>query len=50
MTKRRFLSSVEYRPLLPSDQKPPIDLNCATMEKYRPPMDKHYLVERPVFG
>ena len=38
------------RPLLPRDQKPPIDLNRATMDKYRPRMQRHYLVERPVFG
>jgi len=44
------ISDVEYRPLLPSDQKPPIDLNRALMEKYRPLMKKHYLVERPVFN
>jgi aminobenzoyl-glutamate utilization protein B len=51
--KRTFkdeIAGVEYRPLLPSDQKPPIDLNRATMDKYRPLMEKHYLAERPVFS
>jgi aminobenzoyl-glutamate utilization protein B len=51
--KRTFkdeIDGVEYRPLLPSDQKPPIDLNRATMDKYRPLMEKHYLAERPVFS
>ena len=51
--KRTFkdeIGGVEYRPLLPSDHKPPIDLNRATMEKYRPLMEKHYLVERPVLS
>jgi aminobenzoyl-glutamate utilization protein B len=51
--KRTFkdeIGGVEYRPLLPSEQKPPIDLNRATMEKYRPIMEKHYLAERPVFS
>jgi len=51
--KRTFkdeIAGVEYRPLLLSDQKPPIDLNRATMDKYRPLMEKHYLVERPVFS
>ncbi len=51
--KRTFkdeIGGVEYRPLLPSDQKPPIDLNRATMDKYRPLMEKHYLAERPVFS
>jgi aminobenzoyl-glutamate utilization protein B len=51
--KRTFkdeINGVEYRPLLPSDQKPPIDLNRATMDKYRALMEKHYLAERPVFS
>ena len=51
--KRTFkdeIGNVEYRPLLPSDQKPPIDLNRATMDKYRPLMEKHHLVEKPVFS
>jgi aminobenzoyl-glutamate utilization protein B len=51
--KRTFkdeIGVVEYRPLLPSDQKPPTDLNRAMMDKYRPLMEKHYLVEKPVFS
>jgi aminobenzoyl-glutamate utilization protein B len=51
--KRTFkdeIAGVEYRPLLSSDQKPPIDLNRAMMDKYRPLMEKHYLIERPVFS
>jgi aminobenzoyl-glutamate utilization protein B len=51
--KRTFkeeLGGVEYRPLLPCHQEPPVDLNRATMEKYRPLMAKHYLKEKPVFG
>jgi aminobenzoyl-glutamate utilization protein B len=51
--KRTFkeeLGGVEYRPLLPRHQKPPVDLNRAMMEKYRPLMAKHYLKEKPVFG
>jgi len=51
--KRTFkdeIDGVEYRPLLPSDQKPPTDLNRAAMDKYRPLMEKHYLIERPVFS
>ena len=51
--KRTFkeeLGGVEYRPLLPRDQKPPIDLNRAMMEKYRPLMAKHYLSEKPEFS
>jgi aminobenzoyl-glutamate utilization protein B len=49
-TLRDEIGGVEYRPLLPGDQKPPIDLNRATMDKYRPLMEKHYLVEKPVFS
>ncbi len=50
--KRTFkdeIGGIEYRPLLPGDQKPPLDLNRAIMDKYRPLMEKHYLVDRPVF-
>jgi aminobenzoyl-glutamate utilization protein B len=50
--KRSFkeeLGGVEYRPLLPREQKPPVDLNRATMEKYRPLLAKHYPKEKPVF-
>jgi aminobenzoyl-glutamate utilization protein B len=50
--KRTFkeeLGGVAYRPLLPRDQKPPVDLNRATMEKYRPLLAQHYLKEKPVF-
>ena len=50
--KRTFAEEIrgtEYRPLLPPDQKPPVDLNRAMMERYRPLMRKHYLKEKPVF-
>lgn len=46
---RQEIAGVEYRPLLPAEQKPPVDLNRAMMEKYRPLMAKHYLTEKPVF-
>jgi len=39
-----------YRPLLPEGQRPPQDLNAATMEKYRALMERHYVRERPVFS
>jgi hypothetical protein len=35
--------------MLPSGQEPPIDLNRATMEKFRPLLEKHYLKEKPRF-
>jgi aminobenzoyl-glutamate utilization protein B len=50
--KRTFkeeIGGVVYRPLLPAHQQPPVDLNRAMMEKYRPLMAKHYLKEKPVF-
>jgi aminobenzoyl-glutamate utilization protein B len=50
--KRTFkeeIAGVAYRPLLPAHQKPPVDLNRAMMDKYRPLMAKHYLKEKPVF-
>lgn len=43
--KRTFkaeIGDVEYRPLLPGDQKPPIDLNRTMMDKYRPLMEKQH--------
>lgn len=50
--KRAFkkeLSGAEYRSLLPPGQKPPVTLNRATMEKFRPQMAAHYLKEKPKF-
>jgi aminobenzoyl-glutamate utilization protein B len=43
------IGDTEYRPLLPPDQKPPLELNRDIMERYRPAMREHYLKERPVF-
>ena len=48
-TFKQELAGVEYKPLLPSDQKPPSDLNRTLMEKFRPAMAKHYLKETPEF-
>ena len=50
--KRTFkeeLGGTEYRSLLPPGQKPPVTLNRATMEKFRPLMAAHYLKEKPEF-
>jgi aminobenzoyl-glutamate utilization protein B len=50
--KRTFkdeIAGVEYASLLPREQKPPLDLNRATMEKFRPLLQRHYLAERPQF-
>jgi aminobenzoyl-glutamate utilization protein B len=48
-TFRREIEGVEYKPLLPKDQKPPVELNRALMERYRPLMEPHYLQELPQF-
>jgi aminobenzoyl-glutamate utilization protein B len=51
--KRTFkeeLNGIEYRPLLPPDQKPPVELNRAMMQKYRPLMAPHYVKEKPKFS
>lgn len=49
-TFREELDGTEYCSLLPADQKPPVELNRATMEKYRAEMAKYYVKERPVFA
>ena len=43
------IAGVEYKPLLPADQKPPVELNRVLMERYRPSMEPHYLQGRPEF-
>ncbi len=44
------IGDVRYRPLLPADQKPPVELNRALMEKFRPAMQAHYPAARPRFS
>ncbi len=44
------IGEVEYRPLLPPDQKPPLELNRDIMERYRPAMRAHYLKDKPAFS
>jgi len=44
------IGDVEYKPLLPPDQKPPLELNRDLMERFRPAMREHYLKEKPVFS
>jgi aminobenzoyl-glutamate utilization protein B len=43
------LGGVAYRSLLPAGQKPPVGLNRATMEKFRPQMKQYYLDKKPIF-
>ena len=39
-----------YKSLLPADQKAPVDVNAAAMEKFRPLMEPFYLKQRPRFA
>src|SRR3954467_7882785 len=41
-TSKEEIGGVEYKPMLPADQKPPLELNRAIMDKFRPAMAKHY--------
>ncbi len=49
-TFREEIGDVVYRPLLPEDQQPPLELNRALMERYRPAMEAHYPGEKPAFS
>ena len=42
-------TEMKYFPVLPPDAKPPLDLNRAMMEQFRPAMAKFYLNEHPKF-
>ncbi len=48
-TFKEEIGDVEYRPLLPPEQKPPLELNRDIMERYRPLMREHYLKDKPAF-
>ena len=48
-TFRIEIDGTEFRSLLPATQKPPVELNRALMERYRPLMEPHYLQGRPEF-
>ena len=43
------IDGTEYRSLLPATQTPPVELNRALMERYRPLMEPHYLEGMPEF-
>jgi aminobenzoyl-glutamate utilization protein B len=38
-----YIAENPYKPFLPADAEPPIDLNKELMDKWRPLMEKHYL-------
>ncbi|MFQ5850110.1 MAG: amidohydrolase [Candidatus Binatia bacterium] len=48
-TFKEEIGDIEYRPLLPPEQQPPLELNQQIMERYRPLMEQHYLREKPEF-
>ena len=43
------IGDIVYKPLIPEDQKPPVNLNREMMESFRKPMSEHYVKEKPVF-
>ena len=43
------IADTNYTPLLPADQKPPVELNRVTQEKWRGALEKHYIKETPEF-
>ena len=43
------LNGATYFNMLPPGQQPPLTLNKATMDAFRPEMRKHYVTERPRF-
>jgi aminobenzoyl-glutamate utilization protein B len=46
---RQDIKDTRYFSLLPSDAKPPLDLNREMMERFRPEMRKYYLSKKPSF-
>ncbi|MBX9757951.1 MAG: amidohydrolase [Beijerinckiaceae bacterium] len=49
-THAKEIEGVDYKSMLPPDQKPPVSLNAPTMSKYRDAMREHYIKEKPVFS
>jgi aminobenzoyl-glutamate utilization protein B len=47
---RQDIKDTSYFSLLPSDAKPPFDLNREMMERFRPEMRKYYLNKKPSFN
>ena len=44
------LGDTRWFSMLPKEQKPPVDLNRANMDRYREAMRAHYLKARPRFS
>jgi aminobenzoyl-glutamate utilization protein B len=49
-TFKEEIGDVVYRPLLPPDQTPPVELNRAQMEPWREKLKAHHVKEKPVFA
>jgi aminobenzoyl-glutamate utilization protein B len=49
-TFREEIGDTVYKPLLPPDQTPPIELNHAQMEPWRAKLAKYYIKEKPIFS
>ena len=49
-THEKEIEGVNYKSMLPPEQKPPVSLNAPTMAKYRDAMREHYIKEKPVFS
>ncbi|MCG8542845.1 MAG: amidohydrolase [Alphaproteobacteria bacterium] len=48
-THAEELGDITYRPLLPTDQQPPLGANEDLMARFRPLLEKQYLTEKPSF-
>jgi aminobenzoyl-glutamate utilization protein B len=48
-TFKTEIGGTEYKSLLPSGQKPPVQLNRVVMDKFRPLLEPHYVSEKPEF-
>ena len=48
-TFREEIAGVQFKSLLPPEQRPPLDINKELMDRFRPLMRKDYLNEKPHF-
>jgi aminobenzoyl-glutamate utilization protein B len=49
-TFKEEIGDIVYRPLLPPDQVPPVELNRAQMEPWRAKLAEYHIKEKPVFA
>lgn len=43
------IGPLQFKSMLPPDQRPPVELNKETMNKFRTLMKRHYVSQRPLF-